>query len=117
MEVPAELITVEAFSSLWMVFCAAWTVVWVVVAALGLRRRSANVRVGLLMVVCGPVLWGLWLLYRARIAYDPETGVAGMHRVSVLLTNLLVFVAAGFGVGLLARLATRQAAHRPPPEK
>jgi len=40
-----------------------------------------------------------------------------MHRVSVLLTNLLVFITVGLAVGAVASLLARRSSPPSPPEK
>jgi hypothetical protein len=60
------------------------------------------------VAVLGPLGWALWSVYRARIAYNPETGMAGLHLVSVFLTNVLLFLCVGVVVGLVwGRIARR----------
>jgi hypothetical protein len=59
-------------------------------------RLVRGVAVGLL----GPIIYGLWLLYSYNIRYDPQTGVAGLHRVSILLVNVAVFAVVGVLLGL-----------------
>lgn len=107
---PRELVTVGAFAIAWAVACAAWTVLALAVGvALALRRRNRGSLARWTAYAClGPIAWGMWELYRRRIAYNPDTGVAGMHLVSVLLTNILIFVAVGAVLGYLAgRFASR----------
>lgn len=108
MEVPAELISVATFSSLWLIVCALWTVVWLVWTGWTYWKRSRPIGFPLLMGAVGPLSWLLWVVYRARIAYDPQTGIAGMHRVSVLLTNLALFVGIGAAIGVLAAVFNRR---------
>lgn len=117
MEVPSELISMETFGALWAVLCALWSLAWLVLAAVSWRSSCQRGPLRLLLALCGPLFWGLWALYRARIAYNSETGVAGMHRVSVLLTNLLVFIAVGLAVGAVASLLARRPSPPSPPEK
>ncbi|MBD3177691.1 MAG: hypothetical protein GF320_21165 [Armatimonadia bacterium] len=110
MDIPPEIITMEAFATLWLIVCGLWTAGWLARAGLALKRRDRPVAFPFLMAAAGPLAWGLWSLYRARIAYDPATGVAGMHRVSVLLTNLAIFLGAGLVIGILAAFALRRPA-------
>ncbi len=107
MNPPPELITVEQFAPVWTVLCALWTLGCLVACCAGVpRERGGRPRAGALALL-GPLGWGLWTLYRARVAYDPSTGVAGLHKVSVFLTHLALFlivgVAAGAAIGRLAR--------------
>lgn len=107
MDPPAELITVEQFEPLWLALCVVWTLVLACVALLR-ARRGGEWRPLSALALAGPVGGALWFLYRARTAYQPETGIAGLHRVSVLLTNLVLFVAVGAALGILiGQLARR----------
>jgi len=58
-----------------------------------------GVAVGLL----GPVIYGLWLFYSYTVRYDPESGVAGLHRVSVHVVNGLIFIVLGVALGVIYR--------------
>jgi hypothetical protein len=108
-----ELITQEAFARIWAAVCVAWTLGWLVAAGIA-RLRGSSHRLSPLIPAClGPLSWGLWLIYRRTIAYDPESGIAGMHKVSVLLGDFALFVAVGVAVGwVLGRLASRRSSAR-----
>lgn len=55
----------------------------------------------------------LWRFYSWMVRYDPVTGYVGLHRVSVLLINVAVFIAVGVVIGLVWGLvASRQARDR-----
>jgi hypothetical protein len=58
-----------------------------------------GVAVGLL----GPVVYGLWRLYSYTVRYDPESGVAGLHRISVHVVNGLIFIVLGVALGVIYR--------------
>jgi len=111
--VPPELITQDQFAVVWAVLCGGWVVVSLVWAGLAWGRSG---RVGAagpraLAAALGPLGWALWSLYRARIAYDPGTGIAGLHLVSVFLTNVLLFLVVGVLAGIVwGRIARRSAA-------
>lgn len=105
--VERELITQEQFGAALSVFCLVLLGVCVLV---GLLRALQNRRwqVFLPWLYAGgfaPLLYGLWTFYAWTVRYRPETGTAGLHRVSVLLADLLTFIAVGAGLGYLtARL-------------
>jgi MFS family permease len=105
----AELITQEDFAAGLRIFLAvAFAACWAAGAVHG--RRKGALRRGLFVggaaSLLAPLIYGLWLVYSWRIRYAPDTGEAGLHKVSVLLCNALVFVVVGCGVGLVAaRLA------------
>ncbi len=58
---------------------------------------------GFAVGLLGPVLFGMWSLYSHTVRFDPETGVAGLHRVSVHALNALIFIAVGLVLGILYR--------------
>jgi len=49
----------------------------------------------------GVLNWVLWRYYSWMVRYDPATGYVGLHKVSVLLINVAVFVAVGATIGLV----------------
>lgn len=49
----------------------------------------------------GILIWIMWVYYSWTVRYDPKTGYVGLHKVSVLLVNLLVFSVVGAIVGAL----------------
>jgi len=71
----------------------------------GLLSRAADGRArltrALVGAVPGPALYGLWRLFAALTAYNPQTGQAGLHRVGTLGLCLLLFVVVGVAYGLL----------------
>ncbi|MFA4029819.1 MAG: hypothetical protein GDYSWBUE_001128 [Candidatus Fervidibacterota bacterium] len=62
---------------------------------------------GLLLGMLGVLNLALWHFHKYRMRFDPKTGYAGLHRVDVLLQNLLVFVLVGVAVGVVAGLYVR----------
>ena len=103
-----ELITQEEFARIWAGLCVAWTLGWLLAGGIA-RLRRCHPRIAPLLPAClGPLAWCLWLVYRRTIAYNPESGLAGMHKVSVLLTDLALFAAVGVALGwAFARLQGR----------
>jgi hypothetical protein len=115
MNPPPELVTVGQFGPLWGALCLAWTAALLIACGLGIPRRRGGRLLSGCLALLGPLGWGLWVLYRARVAYDPASGIAGLHRVPVLLTNLLLFVVVGAVIGaalgwLVRRLGPKAAA-------
>lgn len=62
---------------------------------------------GFLLGMLGVLNLALWHFHKYRVRFDPKTGYAGLHRVDVLLQNLLVFVLVGAAVGVVAGLYVR----------
>jgi len=58
---------------------------------------------GLALGLLGPLAWLAWLLFRWTVRIDPETHYVGLYRPQVLLTDALIFLAAGTALGLLYR--------------
>jgi len=66
----------------------------------------------------GVLNWILWRYYSWTVRYDPATGYVGLHKVSVLLINVAVFVAVGAVIGIVWGVsANRAASRREPPEE
>ena len=68
---------------------------------LGMRRGQLafGAKFGILIGLLGPIITGLWVLYRYMIRYDAETGYVGLHRMSVFFANIVIFVVAGAAIG------------------
>lgn len=49
----------------------------------------------------GPLVYVLWLLYSYLVRYDPQTGYVGLHRVSIMLLNVAIFLVVGVVLGLV----------------
>jgi len=47
----------------------------------------------------GLLVWVMWVYYSWTVRYDPNTGYVGLHKVSVLLINVVVFAVVGAIVG------------------
>ena len=106
-----ELITQGAFAA-GLKVALGIALVSCLVAGIAYGKRTGDIRRGALLgglcSALAPLIYCLWLVYSRRIGYDPETGVAGLHRVSVFLTNLALFVAVGAAVGVIAALVARR---------
>jgi hypothetical protein len=61
-----------------------------------LRAAAALAPAGLL-IACG------WDLYLWRVRFDPQTGFCGLHKVSVLLGNVVGAIVVGLLYGLYLR--------------
>ncbi len=108
MEEMHELVTVQQFErglaialGCWFLLCPLGGTVW----GRWRGRLGEGVAKGLLLAIVSPLLWGLWRYYLWMVRWDPETGYVGLHKVWVLLANLLVFAAAGAVVGWALRRA------------
>lgn len=62
----------------------------------GARRGFA---VGLL----GPIIYLMWRMFGYLVRYNPETGEAGLHKVSVMALSALIFVVVGALLGAFYR--------------
>ena len=74
-----------------------------------LRNRSLEYGLkGFFFGLLGTVNYIMYQVYSYRVRYDPETGYVGLHHVSVLITNIVIFIGLGIGLGLLYRLIFRR---------
>lgn len=104
-----ELVSEPAFSRglAWVVM--GWSGAWLIagaVLALVLRRRIAAAWCGY-AVLCGWAAWAGWGLFVHVTRVDLTTGEAGLHRVSVLLVCLAIFLVGGASMGVVAALLRR----------
>ena len=118
-----ELITIEAFE-VWLRWL---TVVGAIASILGgllwARRQEHPKRwqlgalTGVLVAMLFLLLYGLWCFYLWRIRIDLDRNFVGLHRVDVLMGNLLLFGLVGLVVGLVAsaygKWVRRQLSHPP----
>jgi len=98
-----ELVDIAVFERLLQAIAIAGPVVGALSGLiLGVRRRApaAGLVKGIALGALGPVLFALWRLYSYLVRYDPATGYVGLHRVDVLLLNVLIFVAIGAVLGI-----------------
>ena len=98
-----ELINIVTFEHVLIGAGVALTVAGIVIGVV-LRKRGSITAVGVVaLALIGPVVYGGWVFYSWMVRYDPQTGYVGLHKVSVLLTNVGVSVALGIIAGLVAR--------------
>lgn len=112
-----EIVDIEAVDRLLLLIGVAAPVVGallgLVLGAVGGRPGLQALR-GLMIGLSGPVVLGLWRFYRYMIRLDPETGYVGLHRMSVYMFNIVLFVVVGALLGVLyVRLAARLWPPRP----
>ena len=102
-----ELVTVEQADAFFRALIWVGPLVGVIIGLIAgyLRSRPlVGLGQGLAVGLLGPVLFGMWSLYSHTVRFDPETGVAGLHRVSVHALNALIFIAVGVVLGVIFRL-------------
>ncbi|MGI5818887.1 MAG: hypothetical protein ACOX9R_12410 [Armatimonadota bacterium] len=101
-----ELVTVEQAEAVFL------TLVWVgplLGALIGLivgyvrRCLTAGLWQGVAVGLLGPIIYAAWRFYEHTVSYDPATGEAGLHKVSVHVLNALIFITAGVALGVVYR--------------
>jgi len=103
-----ELVTVEQAHQVLRALAWALPVAGLVIGLLAGAARGAAGRgawQGLMVGLLGPLIFAMWLLYSYLVRYDPETGQAGLHSVSVLLLNALIYAVVGVMLGAFYRRA------------
>ena len=101
-----ELVTVEQADAFFRALAWAGPLLGVLAGLIAghLRGRlSHGLLQGLAIGLLGPLVFGLWLLYGHMVRYDPATGVAGLHRVSVHAIAALTFIVVGVVIGWVYR--------------
>jgi len=58
---------------------------------------------GLAVGLLGPIIYLMWRLFGYLVRYNPETGEAGLHKVSVMALSALIFVVVGALLGAFYR--------------
>ena len=77
----------------------------VIVAAIALSIVGAGIgfwaakRRGLILIFCGPLLFGMWQFHTWITRYDPQSDYFGLNKVWVLALEIAVFVALGMVSG------------------
>ena len=98
-----ELIDIATFERLLIGVCVALTVAGIVLGVV-LRKHGSITPAGVIaLALIGPVVYAGWVFCSWMVRYDPQTGYVGLHKVSVLLINVGVFVTLGIIAGLVAR--------------
>lgn len=67
-------------------------------AALGFWKAKTR---GLIAILGGPLILGLWAFHNWITRYDPQTGYFGLDKVRVLGLEIVSFVAIGILSGLI----------------
>lgn len=101
-----ELVTVEqAEAALRALIWAGPLLGAVLGVIIGAARKCAVVGLwqGVAVGLLGPAVYGLWLFYSYMVRYNPQTGVAGLHKVWVHVVNGLIFIALGALLGVIYR--------------
>ena len=99
-----ELLELRQFDALMRAVAVVLPVLGVLLGlAAGAARRAAGegLKRGVALGLLGPLSYGLWRLFAWLVRYDPQTGYCGLHRVGVLLLNVLLFVLVGMTLGVL----------------
>ncbi len=50
---------------------------------------------GLIAILCGPLVFGMWQFHSWITRYDPNSGYFGLDKVWVLALEIVIFVALG----------------------
>ncbi len=112
-ELMREIVTVEAFDKFLMALAVLGFAAGVATGLLWARKLAHPRKwqlgglTGLLMGCVFPLLYALWRLYLWRIRIDLDRDFVGLHRVDVLVGNLLIFALSGAVVGLIGRTYIR----------
>lgn len=112
-ELMREIVTVEAFDRWLIVFVAVGFVGSITLGLLWGRKLEHPKRwqlgglTGLLIGCIFPLIYALWRFYLWRIRIDLDKDFVGLHRVDVLVGNLLIFALVGTFAGLAGRIYAR----------
>ncbi len=108
-ELMRELVTIETFE-VWLRWLTVVGVIGSIVGGLLWAKRQSHPRrwqlgflTGALIAMLFPLLYALWRFYLWRIRIDLERDFVGLHRVDVLVGNLVIFALVGAIVGVIAR--------------
>jgi hypothetical protein len=81
----------------------------IVGAVIGALRSQEGCKVGcgakrgFAVGLLGPIIYLMWRMFGYLVRYNPETGEAGLHQVSVMALSALVFVVVGALLGVFYR--------------
>ncbi|MEJ7613839.1 MAG: hypothetical protein SQA66_09395 [Candidatus Fervidibacter sacchari] len=108
-ELMRELVTIEIFE-VWLRWLMVVGVIGSIVGGLLWAKRQRHPRrwqlgflTGALIAMLFPLLYALWRFYLWRIRIDLERDFVGLHRVDVLVGNLVIFALVGAIAGVIAR--------------
>jgi hypothetical protein len=105
-----ELVTLEQFNGVMRVVALAGLPLGAALGALlaALTRDRLRLAQGPALGLLGPLAGLAWLLFRWTVRIDPATHYVGLYRPGVLALDVVVFLAAGVGLGLLYRRVFRR---------
>ncbi|MFN3420633.1 MAG: hypothetical protein ACK40X_02765 [Armatimonadota bacterium] len=112
-ELMREIVTVEAFDKWLAAFVAVGFSASIVGGLIWAKRLTHPKRwqigglTGLLLGCVFLIIYALWRFYLWRIRIDLDKNFVGLHRIDVLVGNLLIFAIAGAIVGLIGRTYAR----------
>ncbi len=72
-----------------------------VIAGVKKKHLGQSIVKGIALGLLGPLIYVLWLIYSFLVRYNPQTGEAGLHRVSILLINVAIFALIGVLLGFV----------------
>ncbi|MCX7969654.1 MAG: hypothetical protein N3B10_14365 [Armatimonadetes bacterium] len=108
-ELMREIVTVEAFNR-WLIALTIFGFIASIATGLIWAKKLTHPQkwmlgglTGLLVGFIFPLIYSLWRFYLWRIRVDLDRDFVGLHRVDVLIGNLLVFALAGVIVGFVGR--------------
>ncbi len=112
-ELMREIVTVDAFDK-WLSALAVIGFTASIVGGLLWARKLTHQKrwqlgglTGLLIGCICLLIYALWRFHLWRIRIDLDRDFVGLHRVDVLIGNLLIFAFAGVVVGLVGRIYAR----------
>ncbi|MCS7265757.1 MAG: hypothetical protein NZ805_13090 [Armatimonadetes bacterium] len=109
-ELMREIVTVEEFDK-WLIGLTVFGFIASIVAGLLWSKKLTHPKrwllgglTGLLSGFLFLLIYALWRFYLWRIRIDLDRDFVGLHRVDVLVGNLLIFAFVGAMVGLVGRI-------------
>ncbi|MFN4179714.1 MAG: hypothetical protein ACK4I8_05335 [Armatimonadota bacterium] len=112
-ELMKEIVTIEAFDKWLTAFVAVGFLASIVGGLVWAKRLTHPKRwqigglTGLLVGCVFLIIYALWRFYLWRIRIDLDKNFVGLHRIDVLVGNLLIFALAGVIVGFVGRIYAR----------
>ncbi|MGC9320418.1 MAG: hypothetical protein ACP5KN_20460 [Armatimonadota bacterium] len=101
-----EIVTVEQVESVLVALAWGLPIAGLAIGAIVGRvrgRAGRGAAAGLAFGMLGPIVWVMWLLYGYMVRYQPQTGRAGLHSVSVHALAALLFIVVGVLLGAAYR--------------